>query len=103
MLGAAVPKFDLDQRIGAGERVRLKETVDEVLQEALEVERRRTGGLPSKLGDHFAVHGRYGESCPRCGGDLRRVSYESYEVTYCPACQTAGKILADRRLSRIVR
>jgi len=74
-----------------------------VLEEALEVERRREGGLPTKLGDHFTVHGRYGEPCPRCGDDLRRVSYESYEVTYCPACQTGGKVLADRRLSRIVR
>ena len=41
--------------------------------------------------------------CPRCGDDLRRVSYEDYEVTYCPACQTGGKVLADRRLSRLIR
>jgi formamidopyrimidine-DNA glycosylase len=81
----------------------LLDAVREVLDEALEAERRRTGGLPTKLGDHFAVHGRYGRPCPRCGQDLRRVSYESHEVTYCPACQTDGKILADRRLSRLVR
>jgi formamidopyrimidine-DNA glycosylase len=74
-----------------------------VLAEALEVERRRTGGLPTKIGDHFTVHGRYGEPCPRCGADLRRVSYESHEVTYCPTCQTDGKVLADRRLSRLIR
>jgi formamidopyrimidine-DNA glycosylase len=49
------------------------------------------------------VHGRSGEPCPRCGADLRRVSYEDYEVTYCPACQTGGKIMADRRLSRLLR
>ena len=73
------------------------------LSEALEAERRRTGGLAAKLGDHFAVHGRYGTPCPVCGADLRRVSYQSHEVTYCPSCQTAGKILADRRLSRLVR
>ena len=42
---------------------------------------------------------RSGEPCPRCGADLRRVSYEDYEVTYCPDCQTGGKVLADRRLS----
>lgn len=77
--------------------------VREVLGEALEAERRRTGGLPPKLGDHFTVHGRYGHPCPRCGGDLRRVSYESHEVTYCPACQTGGKVLADRRMSRLVK
>jgi len=81
----------------------LLEALREVLAEALEVERRRSGGLPTRIGDHFTVHGRYGQSCPRCGGDLRRVSYESHEVTYCPTCQTGGKVLADRRLSRLVR
>jgi formamidopyrimidine-DNA glycosylase len=85
------------------QREELVSAVREVLGEALEVERRRSGGLPPKLGDRFAVHGRWGRSCPRCRADLRRVSYESYEVTYCPECQTGGKVLADRRLSRIVR
>ena len=84
-------------------REALLQAVRAVLDEALEVERRRRGGLPTKLGDHFAVHNRYGEPCPRCGHDLRRVSYESHEVTYCPRCQTGGKVLADRRLSRLVR
>ena len=77
--------------------------VHDVLDEALEQERRRTGGLPTKIGDHFTVHGRYGKPCPRCGNDLRRVSYESHEITYCPNCQTGGKVLADRRLSRLIR
>ena len=85
------------------ERERFLEAVGEVLEEALEAERRRGGGLPTRLGDHFAVHGRYGLPCPRCGQDLRRVSYESHEVAYCPNCQTGGKVLADRRLSRLVR
>ena len=86
-----------------GDRARVLDAVRDVLAEALEIERRRTGGLPTKIGDHFTVHGMYGFPCPRCGGDLRRVSYESHEVTYCPACQTGGKVLADRRLSRLVR
>jgi formamidopyrimidine-DNA glycosylase len=85
------------------QRQALLDAVREILDEALRVERRRTGGLPTKLGDHFSVHGRYGQACPRCGGDLRRVSYGSHEVTYCPSCQTGGKVLADRRLSRLVR
>jgi formamidopyrimidine-DNA glycosylase len=89
--------------ISAEERERFLVAVREVLEEALGAERRRTGGLPTKLGDHFTVHGRYGHPCPRCGEDLRRVSYESHEVTYCPACQTGGKVLADRRLSRLLR
>jgi formamidopyrimidine-DNA glycosylase len=85
------------------ERRTLLDATREILSEALEEERRRTGGLPTKIGDHFTVHGKYGTPCPRCGGDLRRISYESHEVTYCPACQTAGKVLADRRLSRLIR
>ena len=85
------------------ERGTLLRATAEVLDEALVAERARTGGLPTKIGDHFTVHGKYGEPCPRCGDDLRRVSYESHEVTYCPTCQTDGKILADRRLSRLVR
>lgn len=85
------------------QREALLRSTREILEEALEVERGRTGGLPTKLGDHFTVHNRYGEPCPRCVGDLRRVSYESHEVTYCPSCQTGGKILADRRMSRLVR
>lgn len=94
---ATVAKLDQEQR------ERLLEAIREVLAEATELERRREGGLPTKLGDHFRVHNRYGEPCPDCGTDLRRVSYESYEITYCPTCQTGGKVLADRRLSRLVR
>ena len=90
-------------KLDAEERERLVTSLREVLAAALEVERHRTGGLPTKLGDHFTVHNRYGTPCPVCGDDLRRVSYESHEVTYCPTCQTGGKILADRRLSRLIR
>jgi formamidopyrimidine-DNA glycosylase len=85
------------------DRLLLLDAVRGVLADALVAERRRSGGLPTKIGDHFTVHGRYGEPCPVCGQDLRRVSYESHEVTYCPNCQTDGKVLADRRLSRLIR
>jgi formamidopyrimidine-DNA glycosylase len=86
------------------ERQRLLDAVRGVIADGLELERKRTGGLAeNKLGEHFEVHARHGTPCPRCGETLRRVSYESYEVTYCPACQTGGKILADRRLSRLVK
>jgi formamidopyrimidine-DNA glycosylase len=100
---ARLSPFASAASISTEERDRFLVAVREVLEEALEVERGRSGGLPTKLGDHFAVHGRYGHPCPRCGEDLRRVSYESHEVTYCPACQTEGKVLADRRLSRLIR
>lgn len=89
--------------LSADERKRLLTATHDVLDEALVSERKRTGGLQTKIGDHFAVHGMYGYPCPRCGGDLRRVSYESHEVAYCPTCQTGGKILADRRMSRLIR
>lgn len=85
------------------ERERLLGAVRSVLREASEQERRRTGGLPPKLGDHFSVHGRSGHPCPTCGADLRRVSFSSHEITYCPACQTGGRVLGDRRMSRLLR
>ena len=94
---ASLAKLDPD------ERERLIAATHEILADALQVERGRSGGLPTKLGDHFTVHNRAGEPCPVCGADLRRVSYESHEVTYCPECQTGGKVLADRRMSRLLR
>jgi formamidopyrimidine-DNA glycosylase len=87
------------------ERERLIESVDEVLGHALEMERTREGGLSqSSLSGRFAVHGRFGQPCPLpCGDTLARVSFESYEMTYCPRCQTKGKVLADRRESRFLK
>lgn len=85
------------------ERERLIEATHAILDDALEEERKRQGGLPTKIGDHFTVHNHAGEPCQVCGADLRRVSYESHEVTYCPDCQTGGKVLADRRMSRLLR
>jgi formamidopyrimidine-DNA glycosylase len=90
-------------KLDDGARRRLVEAIHGVLADALADERKRSGGLPTKLGEHFTVHGRSGEPCPVCGADLRRVSYESHEVVYCPTCQTGGKILADRRMSRLLR
>jgi len=85
------------------QREQLVEAIDAVLGEGLAAERQRTGGLPTKVGDHWVVHGRAGSPCPTCGDTLHRVSYDSYEVTYCPRCQTGGKVLADRRLSRLLK
>jgi formamidopyrimidine-DNA glycosylase len=51
----------------------------------------------------MAVHGRYKEPCPRCGAKIQRVRYASNETNYCPNCQTGGKLLADRALSRLLR
>jgi formamidopyrimidine-DNA glycosylase len=100
---AGISPFATLASLDRASRERLVAALRKVLADGLAAERRRTGGLPTKVGDHWVVHGRHGQPCPRCGTDLRRVSYDSYEVAYCPACQTGGKVLADRRLSRLVR
>jgi formamidopyrimidine-DNA glycosylase len=51
----------------------------------------------------MAVHGRYKQPCPRCGTKIQRIRYASNETNYCPSCQTGGKLLADRALSRLLR
>jgi formamidopyrimidine-DNA glycosylase len=51
----------------------------------------------------MAVHGRYKELCPRCGAKIQRIRYAANETNYCPNCQTGGKLLADRSLSRLLR
>ncbi|MDR3753399.1 MAG: DNA-formamidopyrimidine glycosylase family protein [Terracidiphilus sp.] len=50
----------------------------------------------------MAVHGRFGQACPRCGSPVQRIRYADNETNYCPACQTGGKVLADRSLSRLL-
>jgi formamidopyrimidine-DNA glycosylase len=52
--------------------------------------------------EHMAVHGRYGQSCPRCGEKIQRIRYADNETNYCARCQTGGKLLADRGLSRLL-
>ena len=53
--------------------------------------------------DGMAVHGRYGEPCPDCQTPIQRIRYASNETNYCPRCQTGGKVLADRALSRLLK
>jgi formamidopyrimidine-DNA glycosylase len=100
---AKLSPFASLKSLDGDERARLLSAIETVLANGLTEERKRTGGLPTKVGDHWVVHKNHGRPCPRCGNDLRRVSYESHEVTYCPECQTGGKILADRRMSRLIR
>lgn len=87
------------------QREALIDAANSVMAEALELERTREGGLSeAKLGGRFKVHNRFGQPCPTpCGDTLRRVSFESYEMSYCPTCQTGGKVLADRRLSKLLK
>jgi formamidopyrimidine-DNA glycosylase len=51
----------------------------------------------------FAVHGRYNKPCPVCGAPVQRIVYAENETNYCPGCQTGGKVLADRSMSRLLR
>ncbi len=103
LLQARLSPFSTLAKLSAAERRQLLDGLRSVLSDALAGERERTGGLPPKLGGRFLAHNRAGTPCPVCGDGLRRISYESHEVTYCPSCQTDGKILADRRMSRLVK
>lgn len=100
---ARLSPFDSLAGMDRDKRAELVSSVRTVLTDATGRERQRSGGLPAKMGDRFAIHNRHGRPCPRCGETLQRISYESHEVTYCPRCQTGGRILADRRMSRLLK
>ena len=72
------------------------------IDESLVAERARSEMVKSAEREG-AVHHRVGEPCPVCGDAIRSVEYRAYTVAYCPTCQTGGKKLADRRLSRLVK
>jgi len=66
----------------------------------------KTGGFPEKVTafrPEMAVHGKFGQPCPRCAEPVQRIAYADNETNYCATCQTAGKLLADRALSRLLR
>jgi formamidopyrimidine-DNA glycosylase len=103
---AKLSPFSSLRSLNPEQREDLLKAATDVLADALELERARPGGLSeAKLGGRFAVHGRFGQPCPTpgCTDTLARVSFESYEMAYCPTCQTGGKVLADRRLSRLLK
>ena len=79
----------------------------ETLREWIERLRLETGeGFPEKVTafrEGMAVHGRYGLPCPVCGAPVQRIVYQENETNYCARCQTGGRLLADRALSRLLR
>jgi formamidopyrimidine-DNA glycosylase len=88
--------------------------VSRLFDAAREVLRAWTAALQQEAGDAFpekvtalrpgmAVHGKYGQPCPRCGAPVQRIVYARNEANYCAACQTGGRLLADRALSRLLR
>jgi formamidopyrimidine-DNA glycosylase len=86
---------------------RLRESVVASLEEWARRLREEVGeGWPTKVTafrDDMAVHGKFGEPCPRCGSKVQRIVYSSNETNYCATCQTEGKLLADRSLSRLLK
>jgi formamidopyrimidine-DNA glycosylase len=69
------------------------------------LQREAKAGFPEKVTafrEGMAVHGRYGQACPRCGDKILRIRYADNETNYCARCQTGGKVLADRSLSRLL-
>jgi len=94
------------QRLDDAEIARLFEATRETLRGWVDRLREETGtGFPAKVTAFrpgMAVHGRYGEPCPSCGAPVQRIRYAENETNYCARCQTGGKVLADRALSRLL-
>ncbi len=83
--------------------VRLARAADAVLTQALERARERiTTDMPNREARVTAVHGHHGEPCLRCGTRLEHVAFSEYDLVYCPACQTGGRVYRDRRMSRLL-
>jgi formamidopyrimidine-DNA glycosylase len=95
---AGLSPFALSTEMGGEELERLAAAIDEDLERALDLRER---GKPD--GDVYLVHDRLGEPCARCGDRIARVDYEEHTIYYCPTCQTGGRVLKDRRLSRLLR
>jgi formamidopyrimidine-DNA glycosylase len=95
---ARLSPFRLSTDLGDDEVATLAGAIHGDLERALELRLAGKGDA-----DVYRVHAHFGDPCPRCGETLRRVDFEEHTITYCPACQTGGRILKDRRLSRILR
>ena len=97
----------LTQKLTEQEVERLRTATTEVLMRwTRELRAEYAGQFPegvTAFREGFAVHGRYGKPCPACGTRVQRIRYASNETNYCPRCQTAGRILADRSLSRLLK
>jgi formamidopyrimidine-DNA glycosylase len=97
----------LTRKLSPEEIARLHATTRDVLRIWTERLRREAGdAFPEKVTafrPEMAVHGKFGQPCPVCGTSVQRIVYAENEVNYCPRCQTGGKILADRSLSRLLK
>ena len=104
---AKLSPIAMTKALAAAEASRLFAAARAVLEEWTERLRAQTGaGFPEKVTafrEEMAVHGRYGKPCPVCGAPVQRIVYAENETNYCARCQTGGRILADRALSRLLK
>jgi len=104
---AQLSPVKLTHALSDDEIARLFDATRSVLQYWLQLLQEETGdAFPEKVTAFrpgMAVHGRYGKPCPRCGAPIQRIVYARNESNYCAACQTGGRLLADRALSRLLR
>lgn len=104
---ARISPIKLTSRLTPDEVMRLYHAMREILTEwtaRLRIE--ANGEFPAKVTafhDEMAVHGRFGKPCPVCGSPVQRIRYASNETNYCARCQTDGRLLADRALSRLLK
>ena len=104
---ARLSPMSLSQKLAKEDVERLHRACQEVLVEWTDRLREQAGdGIPSTVTafhGQMAVHGKFGKPCPVCGTKVQRIRYAENEVTYCPECQTGGRLLSDRSLSRLLR
>jgi formamidopyrimidine-DNA glycosylase len=98
LLRARLSPFKASTEVSDEEAARLAAVIHENLTRALELRERGKGDK-----DVYVVHNRLGEPCPQCATPIARVDFEEHTIYYCPACQTGGRLLKDRRLSRLLR
>jgi len=104
---ARLSPIALTSQLDEAQTARLYEAARTTLSEWTEKLRSEAGGgFPEKVTafrEGMAVHGRYGKPCPACGAPVQRIVYAENETNYCARCQTGGRILADRALSRLLK
>ncbi len=104
---AELSPMQMNTNLSKEDTKRLFAACRSILREWTKIRKTETGdGFPEKVTafhPKMAVHGKFGEPCPVCGISVQRIVYASRETNYCPGCQTDGRILADRSLSRLLK
>ena len=104
---ARLSPIRLTRQMTEAEMERLYHAIKDSLNDWVErLRKERRGGFPEKVTafrPDMAVHGKYGKPCPVCGSPVQRIVHAENETNYCAKCQTGGKLLADRSLSRLLK